>query len=171
MFIWVTLLLAGWLSLLRLHLALTNEKGSPEPSSPFEVANPHIAQAIYGRLTPDHEADYYSFEAAQEAKVRALLLIPASAYSKGLRAAFKLEGPGLPTEGITPPIMHSSMTIIGREYLLVQTHPAQLPVTGRYRVTVERQEGEGVYVFCVGDQEGGKADALTREKVEALLDR
>ncbi len=161
--------LVGWLRLARLHLGIANEAGSRERDKPFEISDPLIAQAIYGRLEAGKEAEYYAFQAQEGARVRALLLIPTPAYQKGLRAGLRLYGPGFPAEGLRPETTAHEMRIANRDYFLVQSYVSPLAGSGRFEVTVEREAGAGTYVFGLGDREGGYADAAMRARIEALL--
>ncbi len=163
------LAVAGLLRLLRLHLGIANDAGSPKVEEPFEIKEPEVAKAIYGRLEPGKEVEHYAFFAEQEAKVRAMLLITTTAYSKGLRANIRLQGPGLPAEGVTLEPSEYPLHIAGRDYMLVQRYLSPLPQTGHYQVAVQREAGAGTYCFCVGDGDGGYSDEAMRQRIDALL--
>ncbi|MCU0491937.1 MAG: hypothetical protein MUD01_10135 [Chloroflexaceae bacterium] len=168
------LLLAGLLALgmqaMRLHLGRVNAGGSPRADVPFVIDAPTLAQAIYGRLDEQHAADYYRFTGMAGVGVRLLLLIPTSAYERGLRAQFHLYGPALPPDGATATMKPHELTIAGRGYMLVQTYVPPLEADGDYAVRVSRVDGAGAYCLCIGDREGGHADAATRERINQLLE-
>ncbi|MGB9633945.1 MAG: hypothetical protein ACPL8I_11490 [Chloroflexaceae bacterium] len=163
-------LLAGWLALARLHLGIANDAGSPDPASPFFVADPTLAQALYGRLHEAHPADHYAFNGRAGEGVRLLLLVPARDYAAGFQVHFTLSGPGLPPEGLTPPFTATPLTIVGRDYRLVQSHVPPLPADGPYHIAVRRDAGAGAYCLCLGAREGAYADAAMRQRIDRLLD-
>ncbi|MEM8529762.1 MAG: hypothetical protein AAGF95_02910 [Chloroflexota bacterium] len=168
-FVLSTVVALVWLFLARWHLAIANDLGSPDKDTPFVIDEPTIAQAIFGRVDEGKPVEYYTFSTQQGTGVRAMLLIPAQSYANGLRATITLHGPELPIEGITPPLLDSPLTIAGREYVLVQSHVPPLPATGEYRLEVHQQEGSGAYCLCLGDREGGHADAAMRARIERVL--
>jgi hypothetical protein len=83
-------LIAGWMALARLHLGIANEDGAHDPSAPFVIADPTIAQAIYGRLSPATPVAYYTFTAPEAISVRVMLLIPTRDCQSGFMARFAL---------------------------------------------------------------------------------
>ncbi len=163
-------MLAGWLALARLHLGIANETGSPDPAAPFFVTDPTLAQALYGRLHEAHPVDHYAFNGRAGEDVRLLLLVPARDYAAGFQVHFTLTGPCLPPEGLTPPFTATPLTIVGRDYRLVQSHVPPLPADGPYRVAVRRDAGTGAYCLCLGRREGAYADAAMRARIDRLLD-
>lgn len=166
----MTLALLGVLRLLRLHLAIANDKGSPTPDAPFEVEKITSSKALYGQLSAEKPYDYYTFEAEAGTNPQAILLIPAKHYQQGLRATFRLTGPGLPEGAAIPKSMESAMHIAGTDYVMVRSYAPALPETGCYSVVVEREAGTGTYAMCLGSGEGNfKPDPETRAKVAALL--
>lgn len=164
-----TVVALAWLLLVRWHLGIANDFGSPDKDVPFVIDDPTIAQAIFGRIDPDKSVEYYAFSVQQGTGVRAMLLIPAQDYANGLRATITLHGPELPMDGVTPSLLDSQLTIAGREYVLVQSHVPPLPATGDYRLEVHQQEGRGAYCLCLGSREGGHADAVMRARIERVL--
>lgn len=154
----------------RMHLGLVNEAGSPDVGAPFNIEEPQIAQAIYGRLDAGQPVAHYSFKGEVRAQIRAIMLIPSSAYDAGLRAEFVLFGDGLPAQGLRPQTSERTMNIVGRDYVMTQSYNEPLAAANTYRVEVRRLEGEGAYCFCIGDQEGGHADAAMRARIDSLLD-
>lgn len=173
MIAWLTAalsLVAGWATLARLHLGIANDSGSPDPAAPFFVSDPSLAQALYGRLNHAHPADYYAFDGRAGEGVRALLLVPARDYEAGFRVYFTLTGPGLPPEGLTPPPTATPLTIMGRDYRLVQSHVPPLPANGAYRIAVRCNAGAGAYCLCLGTREERYADAAMRARIDRLLD-
>lgn len=153
---------------LRLHLGLTNEQGSPDPAKPYHLQEPDLMQAVYARFQGDRQADHYTFEAQTGQPVNAMLLIPANSYEKGLRAAFRLYGPGLAEEGVSPALTERKLNILNRDYLLVQHYPQPLPQSGSYWAVVECEAGAGTYAFCIGQSEGRIADADTMARIKTL---
>lgn len=163
-------MLIGWVALARLHLGIANDAGSPDPATPFFVSDPSLAQAIYGRLHEAHRVDHYAFNGRAGEGVRALLLVPARDYAAGFQVHFTLTGPGLPPEGLTPALTATPLTIVGRDYRLVQSYVPPLPADGTYRLAVRRDAGAGAYCLCLGTREGAYADAAMRQRIDRLLD-
>lgn len=128
-------LLTTLLTLLRLHLGIANEDGSHDPSTPFVIDDPTLAQAIYGRLSAAAPFAYYAWSVAEAVGVRAMLLIPENEYQSGFRAHIVLFGPGFPPEGVTPAMHLAPLTIAGRTYRLIQTHVPPLPAPGAIGLT------------------------------------
>ncbi|NOK62406.1 MAG: hypothetical protein GFH27_549293n140 [Chloroflexi bacterium AL-W] len=60
-----TILLLVWLLLARWHLGIANDLGSPDKDAPFVIADPTIAQAIFGRVDPSKPIEYYAFSVRQ----------------------------------------------------------------------------------------------------------
>ena len=168
-FILSTVVVLVWLFLARWHLGIANDLGSPDKDAPFVIDDPTITQAIFGRIDQGKRVEYYAFSAQQGIGIRAMLLIPAQDYVNGLRATITLHGPDFPLDGVTPSLLDSQLTIAGREYVLVQSHVPPLPATGDYRLEVRQQEGSGAYCLCVGNHEGGHADAAMRARIERVL--
>lgn len=154
--------------MLRMHLVVANDGGTPDAAVPLLVAEPAIAQAFYGLLDAEREVDYYAFEAEAGARLRPILLIVGVGYDQGLRGRMTLHGPGLPPDGFSPEPGQQRMTIMGREYVLTQSSNAEL-AGGRYLVAVWREAGRGAYAFCIGDREGSQTDGSMRARVDALL--
>jgi hypothetical protein len=170
LFVFMTLLIVGLFRTLRLHVPVLNEAGSPDTDSPFEIKEPQASQAIYGTLKPGKEAEYYTFFAEKDTKLSPILLLMAISYNKkGLRAAFRLSGPGLPEEGVTPEISAKPLHIVGHDYIMVQSFMSPLPETGNYRVVVQRTEGAGMYCFCIGTAESSQIDPALFTKLAALV--
>lgn len=163
-------LLTTLLTLLRLHLGIANEDGSHDPSTPFVIDDPTLAQAIYGRLSAAAPFAYYAWSVAEAVGVRAMLLIPENEYQSGFRAHIVLFGPGFPPEGGTPAMHLAPLTIAGRAYRLIQTHVPPLPAPGAYRIDIRRDAGSGVYCLCVGTREAGHADAAMRARIARMLE-
>lgn len=86
-------LIAGWMALARWHLGIANEDGAHDPSAPFVIADPTIAQAIYGRLSPAAPVAYYTFTVPEAVSVRVMLLIPSRDCQSGFMARFALAVP------------------------------------------------------------------------------
>jgi hypothetical protein len=162
--------LFGLVKLLRLHLGIANDCGSPHAQAPFAVSDPTLAQAIYGRLGPERPAEYYSFNAIGGMGVRAMLLIPERSYDDGLRAQFAILGPGLPEAGATSIMRPQLLTIAGRDFILAQAYVPPLPESGVYQLVVRRLDGEGAYCLCLGEREAGHADQAMRARISRLLE-
>ncbi|MEI6046140.1 MAG: hypothetical protein WCS37_17450 [Chloroflexota bacterium] len=170
LFVFMTLLIIGLFRSLRLHVPVLNEAGSPETDKPFEIKEPNLSKAIYGTLKPGKEEEYYTFFAEKEAKLAPILLLMAASYNhKGLRATFRLSGPGLPAEGVTPDVTAKPLHIVGHDYIMVQSFMSPLPETGDYHVAVQRTDGAGLYCFCIGTAENNQIDPALFAKVAALV--
>jgi hypothetical protein len=157
-------------ALLRPHLGIANDAGSPDSDSPFEIADSSLAQAIYGRLGPERPAEHYRFSAVAGTCMRAMLLIPERSYAAGLRAQFTIGGPGLPGGGATSVMRPHPLSIAGRNYILAQRYGPPLPESGTYTLVVRRLDGAGAYRLCLGQREGGRAQRTMRERIARLLD-
>jgi len=163
-------LIAGWMALARLHLGIANEDGAHDPSAPFVIADPTIAQAIYGRLSAAAPVAYYTFTAPEAISVRVMLLIPTRDCQSGFMARFALAGPGLPSGRLFPTTHFTPLTIAGRTYRLIQSYVPPLPSAGTYWIEVHCDAGSGVYCLCIGTREGGHADAAMRARIERMLE-
>jgi hypothetical protein len=153
-----------------LHLGLINEKGTADPASPFEVTGLEYSQAIYARLEPGRDQDYYSFTAEPGVSPRLKLLATAGAYNKrNFRLKMVINGPGLPAEGFVPPVTAMPFTVEHMDYMAIQVHFAPMPEAGKYTVKVERESGEGVYCFVAGQSEGKLADPQTLQRIIQLV--
>jgi len=163
-------LLTALLTLVRLHLGIANEDGAHDPATPFVIADPTIAQAIYGRLSPATPVAYYTFTAPEAISVRVMLLIPTRDCQSGFMARFALVGPGLPSGRLFPTTHFTPLTIAGRTYRLIQSYVPPLPAAGTYWIEVHCDAGSGVYCLCIGTREGGHADAAMRARIERMLE-
>ena len=163
-------LLTALLTLVRLHLGIANEDGAHDPSAPFVIADPTIAQAIYGRLSPAAPVAYYTFTVPDAISVRVMLLIPSRDCQSGFMARFALAGPGLPSGRLFPTTHFTPLTIAGRTYRLIQSYVPPLPSAGTYWIEVHCDAGSGVYCLCIGTREGGHADAAMRARIERMLE-
>jgi hypothetical protein len=155
---------------LKLHLGLINEKGSADPETPYEINDLEFSQAVYARMEPGREVDYYSFIAEPGVSPKLKLLENAAAYNKhNLRIQMTITGPGLPPVGFVPPVTAIPFSVEHMDYMAIQVHFAPMPEAGKYLVKVERLSGEGVYCFVAGINEGKLADETTLHRIIQML--
>jgi len=158
----------GLRSLLRLwfgHLAVVNE-GSPTAEQPHEIADPELAQALYGRLA-DH-ADYYRFQAAPNTLIRFSMLVPEPGYAAGQRMSIQISGPGLPATGWQLPSRDAGTRQGTTSYRRTQRDEFTA-AGGNYFVRISSNR-PGVYCFCIGTREPDRyADEATRRRVREML--
>jgi hypothetical protein len=168
--IYMTLMLWGLAESLRLHVPFFNDKGTPNPAEPFQIEQPAVSKAIYGRLGEGDDVAYFSFTSDEGFEPALTLLIPSEAYNNnGLRAQMRLFGSGLPEEGVVAPITEHFMKIVGHEYAMIQTYNDPLPQTGEYRVALERIAGKGTYCFCLGTTETPKIARALFTRVDEII--
>lgn len=78
-----TALLTALIQFRRSHLGIANDHGSPNRDQPFEIPNPLLAKAIYGRLEPGKEREYYVFNGSKDQRMNVVLYIPPKLIRKG----------------------------------------------------------------------------------------
>lgn len=167
MFRWLMLGL-GLRSLLRLffgHLAIVNE-GSPTAEQAHEIADPELAQALYGRVAAN--ADHYRFQAPPATLIRFSMLVPETGYAAGQRMTIQINGPGLPASGWLLPSRDAGTRQGTTSYR--RTQRDEFTATGgEYRVRISSNQ-PGAYCFCIGTREPDYyADEATRRRAREIV--
>lgn len=154
-------------------------------AAPYRFADPSVSTAVYARLEPSGDVDYYQFQGRAGQQVPVRIDIPQIRGLEGFAPSVALLGPpegAKVPEGVSVPPGVGALVVWGppagtpptffepftrTSYWTRQNQQVTLPANGTYYLAVFHPQGQtGKYVLSVGEQEVRGGDPDFRAKLK-----